>query len=148
MYTYINIYKYCDHIIVSYKKNKFSKKVKIGVTGLNPHCESVDRFNEDQKILKPAIKYLTKLKSNTRFKVIFRNKNFGMTSNWYFAYKYMYACMHVCMCMYVRTYLFVYACTCVSTAVYMYECLHRLTYECMHVLLYVRMHVCMYVCIM
>ena len=31
---------------------------KIVVLGLNPHCESVDKFNEDEKIIKPAIKYL------------------------------------------------------------------------------------------
>ena len=39
---------------------KFSPK--IAVLGLNPHCESVDKFNEDEKIIKPAIKYLQKLK--------------------------------------------------------------------------------------
>tara|TARA_Y100000741_G_scaffold64280_1_gene46019 strand:- start:2 stop:967 length:966 start_codon:yes stop_codon:yes gene_type:complete len=33
---------------------------KIGVLGLNPHCESIHKFNEDDKILKPAIKYLSK----------------------------------------------------------------------------------------
>ena len=30
--------------------------------GLNPHCESIDKFNEDDKILKPAINYLIKKK--------------------------------------------------------------------------------------
>ena len=35
---------------------------KIAVVGLNPHCESVDKFNEDEKIIKPTIKYLQKLK--------------------------------------------------------------------------------------
>ena len=30
--------------------------------GINPHCESIDKFNEDNKILYPAIKYLKKLK--------------------------------------------------------------------------------------
>ena len=28
--------------------------------GLNPHCESIHAFNEDDKIIKPAIKLLTK----------------------------------------------------------------------------------------
>ena len=47
--------------------NKFIKKTfnynpKFGVTGLNPHCESVYRINEDDKIVKPAIKRLSKLK--------------------------------------------------------------------------------------
>ena len=35
-------------------------KPKIGVTGLNPHCESIHKFNEDKKIIIPAIKYLKK----------------------------------------------------------------------------------------
>ena len=38
------------------------KKPNIAITGLNPHCESIDSFNEDEKILKPAIKSLSKLK--------------------------------------------------------------------------------------
>jgi len=45
-------------------KKKFGKKVRIGVTGLNPHCESIDSFNEDQKIILPTIKKLKKLKYN------------------------------------------------------------------------------------
>tara|TARA_B110000008_G_C16957290_1_gene558718 strand:+ start:231 stop:1193 length:963 start_codon:yes stop_codon:yes gene_type:complete len=44
-----------------YKKN-FDFKPKIAVLGLNPHCESISRFNEDEKILRPTIKYLRKLK--------------------------------------------------------------------------------------
>ena len=45
--------------------NSFYKKVrkikpKIGVTGLNPHCESTDKYNEDVKIIKPTINYLKK----------------------------------------------------------------------------------------
>ena len=40
-----------------YKKN-LGIKPKIAVLGLNPHCETVDKFNEDEKILKLAIKYL------------------------------------------------------------------------------------------
>ena len=42
-----------------YKKN-FKFIPKIAVLGLNPHCESVDNFNEDEKILKPAIERMTK----------------------------------------------------------------------------------------
>ena len=49
-------------IINNFFKDQMGKKPKIAITGLNPHCESIDKFNEDQKILKPAIKYLTKLK--------------------------------------------------------------------------------------
>ena len=45
-------------------KEKFNKDVKIGITGLNPHCESIDKFNEDRKIILPAVKKLKKLKYN------------------------------------------------------------------------------------
>ena len=43
--------------------NNFYKKIigfkpKIAVLGLNPHCESIDKINEDEKIIKPAIKRL------------------------------------------------------------------------------------------
>jgi len=43
--------------------NNFYKKIigfkpKIAVLGLNPHCESIDKINEDEKIIKPAIKHL------------------------------------------------------------------------------------------
>ena len=49
-------------LINSFFKENLKKKPNIGITGLNPHCESIDMFNEDQKILKPVIKYLLKLK--------------------------------------------------------------------------------------
>ena len=45
-------------------KKKFGKQVRIGVTGLNPHCESIDNFNEDKNIILPSIKKLKKLKYN------------------------------------------------------------------------------------
>tara|TARA_B100000900_G_scaffold304776_1_gene263392 strand:- start:849 stop:1814 length:966 start_codon:yes stop_codon:yes gene_type:complete len=35
-------------------------KPRIGILGLNPHCESTEKFNEDEKILKPSIKSLKK----------------------------------------------------------------------------------------
>jgi 4-hydroxythreonine-4-phosphate dehydrogenase len=42
-----------------YKKNlKF--KPRIAILGLNPHCESIHKFNEDEKIIQPSIKYLKK----------------------------------------------------------------------------------------
>ena len=41
-------------------KKHLKKKANIAVTGLNPHCESIDIFNEDEKIIKPAIKNLNK----------------------------------------------------------------------------------------
>jgi 4-hydroxy-L-threonine phosphate dehydrogenase PdxA len=51
-------------LISTFWKKQFGKKVKIGVTGLNPHCESIDSFNEDKIIILPAIKKLRKLKYN------------------------------------------------------------------------------------
>jgi 4-hydroxy-L-threonine phosphate dehydrogenase PdxA len=51
-------------LINKFWKEKFNKQIKIGVTGLNPHCESIDIFNEDKIIILPAIKKLQKLKYN------------------------------------------------------------------------------------
>ena len=39
-------------------KRYLKKNPRIAVTGLNPHCESIDAFNEDEKIIKPSIKSL------------------------------------------------------------------------------------------
>ena len=39
-------------------KKIFKKKVKIAVLGLNPHCETIDNFSEEVKIISPAIKSL------------------------------------------------------------------------------------------
>ena len=41
-------------------KKYLKKDAKIAVTGLNPHCESIDVFNEDEKIIKPTIRTLNK----------------------------------------------------------------------------------------
>jgi|TARA_B100001142_G_scaffold267480_1_gene272258 4-hydroxythreonine-4-phosphate dehydrogenase len=49
-------------LVDKFWKIKFNKKIKIGVTGLNPHCESIDSFNEDKSIIYPTIKKLKKLK--------------------------------------------------------------------------------------
>ena len=49
-------------LIDSFYKKNLRFKPKIAVLGLNPHCETVDKFNEDEKILKPAIKYLSSKK--------------------------------------------------------------------------------------
>ena len=51
-------------VINSFWEKYFNYKPKIAVTGLNPHCESLDVFNEDEKIIKPAIKFLQKNKFN------------------------------------------------------------------------------------
>ena len=40
--------------------NYFKKKPKIAILGLNPHCESAEKFNEDVKIIKPAVNILKK----------------------------------------------------------------------------------------
>ena len=49
-------------LIDDFYKTYIGYKPKIAVTGLNPHCESVSRFNEDEKIVKPVVKGLTKRK--------------------------------------------------------------------------------------
>tara|TARA_Y100001970_G_scaffold201780_1_gene245555 strand:- start:1349 stop:2311 length:963 start_codon:yes stop_codon:yes gene_type:complete len=45
-------------LITQFYIKKVKKKPKIAILGLNPHCESIDKFNEDEKIIKPVIKYL------------------------------------------------------------------------------------------
>ena len=47
-------------LINNFYKKKLNKKPKIAILGLNPHCESISKFNEDEKIIKPAIKMLNK----------------------------------------------------------------------------------------
>ena len=47
-------------IINNFYKNFLGIKPRIAVTGLNPHCESVLNFNEDEKIILPTIKSLKK----------------------------------------------------------------------------------------
>jgi 4-hydroxythreonine-4-phosphate dehydrogenase len=51
-------------IISSFWKKYFKSLPKIAITGLNPHCESLDIFNEDEKIIKPSIKFLKKKRHN------------------------------------------------------------------------------------
>ena len=47
-------------LLNNFYKNYFGINPKIAVTGVNPHCESIDPFNEDKKIIEPAVKYLKK----------------------------------------------------------------------------------------
>ena len=47
-------------LINNFYKSKFNKKPKIAILGLNPHCESILKYNEDEKIIKPCIKSLGK----------------------------------------------------------------------------------------
>ena len=48
-------------LITSFYKKYRSIKPRIAILGLNPHCESTDKYNEDEKIIKPSIKYLSRL---------------------------------------------------------------------------------------
>ncbi len=54
-----NIYEKTKLIHNFYFK-EFNIKPKIAILGLNPHCESIHKFNEDEKIIKPAVKLLYK----------------------------------------------------------------------------------------
>ena len=45
-------------LIHNFYKKRFNFKPRIAVLGLNPHCESILDFNEDEKIIKPSIKNL------------------------------------------------------------------------------------------
>ena len=48
------------NLINDFYKKKFKFKPNIGVLGLNPHCESIDKFKEDLAIIKPTIDNLKK----------------------------------------------------------------------------------------
>ena len=56
-----NIIRKKIKLIDIFYKKILKLKPKMAITGLNPHCESVDNFNEDEKIINPAIKSLNKL---------------------------------------------------------------------------------------
>ena len=60
MITKKNIFEKVFLINDFYKKYR-GFKPKIGILGLNPHCESIKKFNEDEKILKPAVQQLFQL---------------------------------------------------------------------------------------
>ena len=49
-------------LIDEFYKISIGYKPKIALTGLNPHCESISSFNEDEKIIKPAVQNLIKRK--------------------------------------------------------------------------------------
>ena len=46
------------NLIYKFYKTKFNINPKIAVLGLNPHCESFEKFDEDKKIIKPLINSL------------------------------------------------------------------------------------------
>lgn len=45
-------------LVNNFYKNYFNINPRIAVTGINPHCESINSYDEDAKIVKPAIQYL------------------------------------------------------------------------------------------
>ena len=47
-------------LIQNFYIKKLDKKPRIGVLGLNPHCESFEKNNEDESIIKPAINIIKK----------------------------------------------------------------------------------------
>ena len=47
-------------LINNFYKQRFKLKPRLAILGLNPHCESTHQYNEDEKIIKPSIKYLQK----------------------------------------------------------------------------------------
>ena len=49
-------------LIQDFYKKIFSKKPRIGVLGLNPHCESILQKNEDHEIIRPVIRNMKKKK--------------------------------------------------------------------------------------
>ena len=47
-------------LIENFYKKVLNKAPRIGILGLNPHCESILDFNEDEKIIKPVIHQMMK----------------------------------------------------------------------------------------
>ena len=62
----LNTKKIVDQIkeVVFFYKKNFKKRVKIAITGLNPHCYSSEKISEEENIIKPAIKKLKKKNIN------------------------------------------------------------------------------------
>ena len=50
-----NLIKEKTELLDDFFRRNMGFKPKIAVTGLNPHCESILKFNEDKNIIKPAI---------------------------------------------------------------------------------------------
>ena len=50
--------------INKFYKNLLNKDPEIAVLGLNPHCETIDKFSEEKKIIIPSINFLKKNKLN------------------------------------------------------------------------------------
>ena len=58
----IKFEKISDNIrqINNFYKYSLNKKPVIAVLGLNPHCETTDKFSEEDKIIKPVIRSLSR----------------------------------------------------------------------------------------
>ncbi len=50
--------------IKKFYENFLNKKPKIAILGLNPHCETIDNFSEEKKIIIPAINTLKNINFN------------------------------------------------------------------------------------
>ena len=46
--------------IREFYKSILKKNIRIAILGLNPHCETTDKFSEEEKIIIPAINYIKK----------------------------------------------------------------------------------------
>ena len=49
------------HLVAKFYLKHFKYKPKIAILGLNPHCETIEKFNEDLKIIKPTVQSLKKM---------------------------------------------------------------------------------------
>ena len=52
--------------INKFYKKKLKKKPLISILGLNPHCETVSKFSEEEKIILPSVRTLLKKKINIK----------------------------------------------------------------------------------
>ena len=50
--------------ISEFYKNYFNKKINIAILGLNPHCETSDKYSEEDKIIIPSINHLNNIGIN------------------------------------------------------------------------------------
>ena len=65
--------------INSFYNQKFNKKPKFAILGLNPHCESIEKLSEEKKVIIPSIKIL--LKKNINIKGPFSADTFFSRKN-------------------------------------------------------------------
>ena len=47
-------------LVENFYQNFIGFKPTMAILGLNPHCESIEEYNEDEKIIKPSVKILQK----------------------------------------------------------------------------------------